>query len=402
MLVSVAQWDRECHMRQSSKIWLCACVVAVLLLIDANKIRWAGAQSKGFEVRKVTNAFEFRPGIIVNSKQATVYLMNTQGGIDAVDLSSGKLLWNTTNAAKPLLLDSDRRLVAQAESAAQRNRLHIVVLDTQSRGKVLVESAVQLPKDVHVAIDEGLGTIFRTTARLHGDKVIVSWQYSEREISGAQIGPNPNVRIRAGAVTIDLKTGQADSLAPDQLPPIPETKLPDNIEHLMKSAGLRAPLWQVGDVFAAIERISGKGGQRTILKRWHSETGRPMPEVVLFGAELTFRYTSADGRHLLASKALDAARIHWDWRIYSLESGRQVAEIRTPLPAARFFLNASRLFLEVPPTGDISNTGVVIHQPFKLRAISLDTSDQLWEWSFRDIAYRGPQPPKLSGGSRTP
>ena len=380
-------------MRQSSRFWLCACVVAYLLLIEVNATGGATPQSKGFEVREVTNIFEFRAGVIVNSNQSTAYLMNLQRGIDAVDLSSGKLLWSTTKAAKPLLLHG-RRLVAQAESAAPGNRLRIVVLDAQDAGKLLLEATVQLPKDTQVAIDDGLGTTFRTSARLHDDKVIVSWQYSEQHIGGAPPGPDAKVRVTAGAVRIDLKTGNTGSLKSEEVPPTPETQLPDNVARLIKLGTLPGPLWQVGNVLAAIIRISGKGGGRSILRRWHSDTGQPLPEVVLFGGELTYRYISVDGRHLLASKRLDSAKPHWGWRIYSLETGEQVAEVHNASPAAWFFITASSLILEAPPSSRISNGGLVIDQPFRLRAIKLATSEELWEWPFRDTAYRGPYPPR--------
>ena len=352
-------------------------------------------------MRKVTNIFQFRPGVIVNSNQSIVYLMNLQRGIDAVDLSSGKLLWSTTNGAKPLLLDG-RRLVAQAEFAAPTNRLRVVVLDVQDTGKLLLETIVQLPKNVKVAIDDALGTTFHTSARLDEDKVVVSWQYSEQPISGAQHGPNANVRVTAGAMRIDLKTGHTDTPTADLIALNPETQLPDNVARLIKLGTLPGPLWQVGNVLAAIERTSVKGKQRAVLRRWDSDSGQPMPEVVLFDGELTFRYTSADGRHLLASKRLDSATTHWVWRIYSLETGMQVAEVRNASPAAWFFITASTLIFEVPPTGEISNTGVVIDQPFRLRAIKLATSNELWEWAFRDTTYRGPLPPRLTPGSRTP
>jgi hypothetical protein len=386
-------------MRHSFKGSLCAC--AALLFFEVTAIRWSIAQSKGFDVRKVANTFAFRPGVIVDSKESTVYLMNPQRGIDAVDLFSGRLIWTTTNAAKPLLL-VDRYLVSQAEPAAPDNRLRIVVLDTLNAGKVFLETTVQLPKDVHVAIDDGLGISFRTSARLHEDKVIVSWQYSEQQTSGANLGPNPNLRASAGGVRIDIKTGAAATLTADQLPPIQQTQLPDNVERLIKLGALREPIWQLGDILAAIERTSGKGGQRTVLRRWQSDTGRAMPEVTLFGAEFTFRYTSADSRYLLASRRLDSAKSPWDWRVYSLETGQQVAQIRNALPAAWFFINSSTIFLEVPPTGGLSNMGMVIDQPLRLRAISLDTSDQLWEWPFRDTMYRGPHPPRLKSDARTP
>ncbi len=384
--------SKRIDMRQPSRFWLCTCVVVFLLLIEVNATGWATPQSKGIEVRKVTNIFEFRAGVIVNSKQSTVYLMNLQRGIDAVNLSSGKLLWSTTKAAKPLLLHG-HLLVAQAESAAPSNILRIVVLNTQDAGELLLKATVQLPEDVQVAIEDGLGTNFRTSARLHENDVIVSWRFSKQHISGPPPGPDAKLRVTAGAMRIDLKTGHADSLKSEEVPPTPETQLPDNIAQLINLESLPGPIWQVGNVLAAIIRTSDKGGESTILRRWNSKTGQPLPEVVLFGGELTFRYISADGRYQLASKLLDSARPVWVWRIYSLETGEHVAQVQNASPAAWFFITASSLIHEAPPSGRIINGRLIMDQPLRLRAIDLKTSDELWERPFRDTAYRGPLPP---------
>ena len=421
-MVSRTHRKRRIDMRQSSRFWLCACVVAFLLLIEVSATGWATPQSKGFEVRKVTNIFEFRAGVIVNSNQSTVYLMNLQRGIDAVDLSSGKLLWSTTKAAKPLLLHG-HLLVAQAESAVTVSRsarrsmmpprararlvtpsslLRIVVLNTHDAGELLLEATVQLPEDVQVAIEDGLGTTFRTSARLHENDVIVSWRFSKQHITGAPPGPDAKVLVTAGALRIDLETGHTDSLRSEEVPPTPEIRLPDEVARLVTLGTLPGPLWQVGNVLAAIERTSGKGGGRSTLRRWYSETGQPLPEVVLFGGELTFRYTSADGWHLLASKLLDSPGPVWVWRIYSLETGEHVAEVRNASPAAWFFITGSSLIHEAPPAGRIINGRFVMDQPLRLHAIDLETSDELWEWPFRDTAYRGPYPPSRPGGSDIP
>ncbi len=388
-------------MRRSTRFWPWGGVVALLLLIEVNATGWATPQSKGIEVRKVTNIFEFRVGVIVDSSLSAVDLMNPQHGIDAVDLSSGALLWSTTEAAKPLMLHGPL-LLAQAESATPSNLLRIVVLNTQDAGELLLEATVQLPEDVQVAIEDGLGTTFRTSARLHENDVIVSWRFSKQHITGAPPGPDAKVLVTAGALRIDLETGHTDSLRSEEVPPTPEIRLPDEVARLVTLGTLPGPLWQVGNVLAAIERTSGKGGGRSTLRRWYSETGQPLPEVVLFGGELTFRYPSADGRHLLASKLLDSPGPVWVWRIYSLETGEHVAEVRNASPAAWFFITGSSLIHEAPPGGRIMNGRLVMDQPLRLHAIDLETSDELWEWPFRDTAYRGPYPPSGPGGSDTP
>jgi hypothetical protein len=59
-------------------------------------------------------AFEFAQGVIVDPTASIVYLMNLDGGINAVALSDGTVLTTTPRAAKPLLL-YDGTLLAQAE-----------------------------------------------------------------------------------------------------------------------------------------------------------------------------------------------------------------------------------------------------------------------------------------------
>src|SRR5262245_13109680 len=68
------------------------------------------------------------PGGIANAAGRTAYLANANGGIDAVDLPTGALLWQTYEAQRPLLLVDDR-LVAQA--GVKRNRLRILVFDVR-------------------------------------------------------------------------------------------------------------------------------------------------------------------------------------------------------------------------------------------------------------------------------
>jgi hypothetical protein len=129
-------------------------VIAFMLLFAVNVSGWAAPQPASLEFRQVTDNFEFRSGVIVDSRELTVYLMNPNGGIDAVDLSSGKHIWSTSNSAKPLLLN-DRRLVTQAASGAPTNFLRIVVLDADN-GRELLATTVELPRDVQAAIDDGL------------------------------------------------------------------------------------------------------------------------------------------------------------------------------------------------------------------------------------------------------
>ena len=387
-------------MRRWVRLALRLCVLALVSWASVAVVGASTIKSVDTTINEVTSIFEFHDGVIVDAAKAVAHIMNPEGGIDTIDLTSGQRLWSTNDAAKPLLLRG-RRLFAQAKPGTPSNRLRIVILDVQRAGKVILEATARLPGNVQVMVVDGLGKSFRTSARLHDDKVIVVWQYSEQEVEGPPPGPGSEPHVTTGAVQIDLETGRTETARTGTVESTPHMQLPDRVARWMMQAKPSGPVWRIGNVLAAIERTSDRGEPRTVLRRWHSSSGRPLPDVDLSDDAFTYRYVSADGRHALASKRLGAANRNWLWRLYSLETGQQVAEIRNDTPGAHFFITASRLVHEAPPTRRISSGGTVVDQPPRLRAIDLATSAEVWLRPFRDTAYRGPFPPG-TGGARAP
>jgi len=387
---------------QSINFWLWTAAAAVLLLLAASANGDTTPQPTLDAKQKTTHSFEFRPGVIVDPDRPAVYLMNPQRGIDAVDLSSGKLICTTAKAAKPLFLYGDL-LVAQAETSDRRGVLRIVILDAKDKGGLGLEAEIALPEGVWASIDDGLGTSFWASARIHEGALIVSWFFAEQLLSGANLRPDATApRQITGAARIDLKTGRVERLKADELPPLPIAALPGNVAQLVASGVLAGPVWHVGGVAATIQRASDTGGQRTILRRWNLDTGEPLPDVVLFGRELTFRYPSANGRHLLTSKLVETdPHVKYLWVIFSLETGGRVAEVRNHSPAAWFFVSGSRLIYESPLQRRLVD-GAWAEEPRKLRAIDLVSGAELWNWPIRDTAYRGPYPPVGPGSRGTP
>ena len=100
-------------------------------------------------LRRSADTFEFRNGVIVNVAESRAYLMSPRHGIEALNLRSGELLWQTTSAARPLLLN-DGRLIAQAETGSVGNSLPVVVVSARDAGQILLEVEVALPETVQV------------------------------------------------------------------------------------------------------------------------------------------------------------------------------------------------------------------------------------------------------------
>ena len=98
---------------------------------------------------------------VADAAGRTGFLANAAGGIDAVDLVAGELLWSTDEAQRPLLVVGDR-LYAQA--GLKRNRIRILAFDINKTGECVLESdAVVLPP--WVVVGEAPGHSFTASSR---------------------------------------------------------------------------------------------------------------------------------------------------------------------------------------------------------------------------------------------
>lgn len=380
-------------------------VVAFLVFLGAATNLCATGPTMSHSTPWPESAFEFRPGVIVGADRCTAYLMNTQGGIDAVDLSSGESIWTTSRAAKPLLLHGDLLIAQAAEAPGRSGVFRIVGLNTTAKGEPVFEADVELPEGVSAFVSDGPGITFRASARISEVDLIVSWLFSEQPISGAYIEADATAfRQVTGTARIDLETGRVEPLGSDETPSLNGPQLPDNLARLVESGSLPGRLWRLDNVLISPALITDDDGERILLKRWNGETGEALPEISIRSNGLTVRYPSADYRHLLTSKLVETSPRVWEkylWVIFSLETGVRVAEVRNFEPGAWFFISGSSLIQEVQPQGRLVD-GVGVEEPRKLRAIDLASGAERWNRPIRDTAYRGSYPPLIPDSQGTP
>ena len=104
------------------------------------------------------------PGGLADPSGRNGYISNAQGGIDAIDLKTGEVLWSTSEAERPLFLQG-QRLIAQA--GTRRNRIRILVFDVQQGEGVLESDPVVLP--IWVVTGEAVGRSFAARWRVEGN-----------------------------------------------------------------------------------------------------------------------------------------------------------------------------------------------------------------------------------------
>jgi hypothetical protein len=332
-------------------------------------------------------AFEIAQAAVVDSEKSTAYLMAPEARIDEVDLSSGQLLATSTQGAKPLLLHHSV-LLAQAELREHSKELELVGLNSKDL-TVTFEVHVPLPAGVHALIDDRLGSSFHVSARIDKSEIIVQWRSVERRVSGTP--SNEPAHIATGWALIDPNYGRLTSSGSGEVPvPGRAGDLPAAVRKLMDARALATQLCRADDIVAAIQYREHDGATTAILRRWQKETGESLPDVKLFGSELTFRSLSADCRYLLASTAMDG----WLWSIYSMTTGDKIAELHMPTPAAQFFIRDGSLFYISPAVIVRAGGPLKIDQPRRLLAIDLKTGKGLWSRPIRETTYLGPYPAK--------
>src|ERR1019366_7100571 len=113
---------------------------------------WFAASAAGQEKQEPQTPRHLPGGGVADPAGKTGFVPNPSGGIDALDLATGKLLWSSKDANRPLFATADR-LFAQAGSL---NEIRVFVLDTKE-GKRVVESApIKMPYWVSVQTAYGL------------------------------------------------------------------------------------------------------------------------------------------------------------------------------------------------------------------------------------------------------
>ncbi len=353
----------------------------------------------------IRSSFEFQPGVVVDPQRSTAYLMNPQGGIDAVELITGNLLWTSTAAAMPLAMHGEQ-LIAQVEQPGRLGGLTLAFLATRASGRLIRTHEIDLPGGVAASIDDDGDSSFLLRAVERPEGLFLTWHYNLRKRGG--VHPSDEEKNgyprRSGAFRFDPVSGIAREVPAEEARRRRAGDLPPGLAAQVTAGELPDARWfSRGDTgWALVERSGDINGTRALLRRWDFLRGDEQLDVLLFDdRDLGYRYPSADERHLLASRprlSTDPRYERFEWVIFSLDSGARIADLTLGVPGARFFLYGSLLIHEVTPYR-IRGGSDWIDIPRQIRAVTLDGGDEVWSRPIRDPRYRGASPPSASGQS---
>jgi outer membrane protein assembly factor BamB len=340
------------------------------------------------------------PAGVVEAAGKIGFVTNVDGGIDALDLESGKVLWQTAAASRPLLAFASR-LFAQAAVKDKANSVRVLVFDAGNGKKLLESEPIVLPE--WVSVGPALGKSFASSVRLDGADVILCWEAHARYAGGAR--PTPQIEKAArkdasGAARIDPKTGKVEMLADDKVPP-PAIRLPRELAKETSRQYWTGSTWDTkpliaGDKVAVLAVEEASGRQTLLLKRWDLKTATAQPAVELFKGQALWLQVQPDGRCLFARQAISRDKLPDGddaWRIFSLETGQQVAKVPFDVAMQQPMVLGQRLYYLVQgEAGKPTGSGIGLTYPRMLKAMDLKTGKVVWEHPVEGYQVIAPPP----------
>lgn len=314
----------------------------------------------------MAGAVTLREGVIVDPGAGTAFVPGRDGGIDAIDLASGSVLWNTEEAAKPLYV-ADGVLLAQRVPTGPGS-LELALLDARS-GRLRNASTVEIEPEAWASVEDRPASIFRTSAAAVAGGVVLSWQQvsapedgalrgylpaetegrapaidgdEQRLGAGQRAGQRPAAVERTGSARVDLRTGAVSALPEQQ-------------------RDAQASTLRVGTVLADVE-------------------GRQLQ--------------SQDGRHVLVSERIEQPADPWSvyrWSIYEV-TGALVGRFDSAISMAPFVVDRGGVVFVHPP-GVVATAEGLVEQPLSLHHVDASSGVRMWTRAIRELEYRGPVAP---------
>jgi outer membrane protein assembly factor BamB len=357
---------------------------ALVLLVYCERAVAAGA-------KETDTAAVILPGGVADAAGKTGYLANDKGGIDAVNLETGELLWDSKEPGKPLIV-RDQRLIIQVPVKDKPNQVRILALDVSKKGKRVLESKpVVFPDWVAVGLTHG--RTFSSRGWIHKGDLLLVWNARAFYAGGAKPTPEIERRARknaAGVARVNLESGKVDMLDADKAPKETGPKLPKELESIKSQQYWTGTDWKTtpivaGKIVAALALKQAGGRQTLNLKRWDLATGKEVETVSLLTGKSLWPQLAPDGRHLFVHQALVREQLpegDYAWWVFSMETGKQVAK----LP----FVGGSQGMTVIGPRAYFMVAGErkggrpfggpgAFDQPRLIWAVDLKTGKKLWE-----------------------
>jgi hypothetical protein len=315
------------------------------------------------------------PLAVADPSGRTAYVRNTQGGIDAFALDSGRTAWTTSAAFRPLLV-VDGRLFALSESR---------VLGFDAGGKKVFESdPLAFPEwaSVRGAATERSSNVLEVEPSVKSGRLALGWSARLSHAYGIPVDPERSGdRAARGTLEVDLVTGNVAPKGDAPSTPAPPPVLPAGYRR-----GAGELYWQGGHYGGEPVALRTASGTVVLLAVSHA-SGEPYrlrlerfsrgPIELAEGKDLVALSVDLDRSHVLVHSTPVA-------RIFSLDTGVLVAKLEASLLVGEarlehgYTVHDGRLIL-VAERREATDEGGRTVVRRTLRALTLRSAKLAWE-----------------------
>lgn len=313
------------------------------------------------------------PGGVADESQQLAYLQNAHGGLDAVELATGRVRWSDARPQRPLAGASGRLLVERVDIGG----VSLCVRATRERsGGCAATARLPLPQ---WAGGPSRGRSFDATVEWSGRDTLryrwlaaKHWSQGMHPPRGRQADEgDPESQTASGVMQVDLKSGK---ISPAGAEPRPVASMAYET-----ARGMQRTAWRVDGVWCvlATETI---GGVSTWIVRRTGEDGRTLPPLKGGRAGTLIPRISLDGRLL----------------VMPTTSSGPAPSLELPSGQAGPVLGVGTLSREFALAGSLLLEGVAVKSAAtdppsrEVRATGLD--DRLLKWT-RPLYLPSAQPP---------
>lgn len=308
-------------------------------------VAWFVTVGSLFGQNASVNTLSLTDGVLIDRESGRLYVMTPEHRLAAVNMTTGEIVWQRDVSGKPLFIQNGL-LVVYRENDSVNDAASIVMFD-KNNGEFQPNRAfpMALPMDAHKYIDDGLGKQFRIHPILEDQAVALVWQSRRKTPS-----PVPPEMTGLTPFTAEGAVGFDQNLS--ALVPVSRALSFRESAHLTVAPGASALPNQVGPRYASVDRNAHISVQRN-------------------GSEPNiFKY---------------------QWRVLDAE-GNLLGSFQAETGGAPFVVRDQQLIYAAP--GFIARQGEnMVQTPYRLRAVNLQTGEEMWTLPLRDTKYYGPYPP---------
>jgi hypothetical protein len=314
------------------------------------------------------------------------YVTSFRHTIEAVNLKSGKFVWEAAVDGVPLAV-ADNCVLVLASNPKKANVGTVNAVDLQLGRQSWRSDPFTLPD--WVAVAPAPDRYFGTVARFKDGDLWLKW----RALAWKPGAKDP-FKTAGGVVRVDLKSHKVELLGADKMPP---PALPPGVSKALAKqaartietpAGPETVVATVGNLAVALDVEKGS----VTLKRWDLKTEKALAPVVLAkgGPFLATPYPSAGAvllRPVPPAKGLLKATV---FQVFSLETGKRLASFRVEATALEAAIRGSQLyyvFLGPYDAGMPNSPQNPLPWVRQLRVLDVQTGQKLWTQALETLPW---------------